>query len=102
MVGVAPKEILSLVFNPVSLKILDFYLEMWLWWPHMCGKNPSLGSGYIRFREHRDFRIYVYFYFHIITTIVNSIIVTTITIVIIDDNILINQIGFARLLAQLL
>lgn len=61
MVGVAPKEILSLVFNPVSLKILDFYLEMWLWWPHMCGKNPSLGSGYIRFRDHRDFRIYVYF-----------------------------------------
>ena len=32
----APKEILSRLFNPFNLKILDLYLETWLCSPLMC------------------------------------------------------------------
>ena len=42
--GVAPKEILSLLFNPVNLKILDLYLETWLWSPLICGEKALHGG----------------------------------------------------------
>ena len=42
--GVAPKEILSLLFNPVNLKILDVYLETWLWSPLICAEKVLHGG----------------------------------------------------------
>ena len=37
--GTAPKEILSRLFNPFNLKILDLYLETWLWSPLIRGEK---------------------------------------------------------------
>ena len=34
--GMAPKEILSCLFDPFNLKILNVYLETWLWSPLIC------------------------------------------------------------------
>ena len=38
-IGMAPKVILSRLFNPFNLKILELYLETWLWLPLMCAEN---------------------------------------------------------------
>ena len=32
----APMETFSLLFSPFNLKILDLYLETWLWSPWKC------------------------------------------------------------------
>ena len=34
--GIASKEVLSRLFNPFNLKILDLHLEQWLWSPLIC------------------------------------------------------------------
>ena len=41
--GMAPKEILSRLFNPFNLKILDLYLETWLWSPLICAEKALNG-----------------------------------------------------------
>ena len=42
--GMAPKGILSRLFNPFSLKMLDLYLEMWLWPPLICVEKALYGE----------------------------------------------------------
>ena len=42
--GMAPKEILSRLFNPFSLKILHLYLEMWIWSPLICAEKALHGG----------------------------------------------------------
>ena len=42
--GMAPKEILSGLFNPFNLKILDLYLETWLWPPLICAEKALHGG----------------------------------------------------------
>ena len=37
--GMAPKEILSRLFSPFNLKILDLYLETWLWSSLRCAEK---------------------------------------------------------------
>ena len=39
-----PKEILSRLFNPFNLKILDLYQELWLWSPQICAKKALHGG----------------------------------------------------------
>ena len=39
-----PKEILSRLFNPFNLKILDFYLETWLWSPLIYAEKALHGE----------------------------------------------------------
>ena len=41
--GMVAKEILSCLFNPFILKILDLYLETWLWLPYVQ-KKPFTGE----------------------------------------------------------
>ena len=38
--GMAPKEILSRLFNPFNLKMLDLYPETQLWSPLICAEKP--------------------------------------------------------------
>ena len=40
----ALKEILSHLFNPFNLKILDLYLETWLWSPLICAEKALHGE----------------------------------------------------------
>ena len=47
--GMAPKEILSRLFNPFDLKVLDLYLEKRHW--DVQKRSPSRGSGYMGLRE---------------------------------------------------
>ena len=42
--GTALKEILSRLVNPFNLKVLDLYLEMWLWSPLICVKKAVHGG----------------------------------------------------------
>ena len=37
--GIVSKEILSCLFNPFNLKILDLDLETWLWLPLICASK---------------------------------------------------------------
>ena len=43
--GMVLKEILSRLFNPFNLKILDLYLEMWLWSPRICAEKALQGGS---------------------------------------------------------
>ena len=42
--GMAPKEILSRLFNLFNLKILDLYLETSLWSPLICAEKALHGG----------------------------------------------------------
>ena len=53
--GIAPKEKLSRLFNPVSIQEQDLYLETWLWSPLICTEKSSSGSGYAGLRERIQF-----------------------------------------------
>ena len=52
--GMAPKEILSRLFNPFNLKIL-VPGNVVMVAIDMCGKSPSRGSGYMGLRENVHF-----------------------------------------------
>ena len=60
--GMVPKEILSHLFNPFNLKILDLYLETWLWSPLICAEKALHGGvdiwDYVKTYTFNDF---VYF-----------------------------------------
>ena len=42
--GMARKDILSRLFNQFNLKVLDLYLETWLWSPLICAEK-ALNEG---------------------------------------------------------
>ena len=42
--SIVPKEILSRLFNPFNLKILDFHLETWLWSSLICAEKAFHGG----------------------------------------------------------
>ena len=42
--GMAPKEILSRLFDPFNLKISDLYLETRLWSPLICAEKALHGE----------------------------------------------------------
>ena len=76
--GMAPKEILSRLFNPFNLKILDLYLETWLWSPLICvEKSPSRGSGYMGLHENIYFQQFLYCYFYLFIYLILIVLVTT-------------------------
>ena len=54
--GIAQKDILSCLFNPFNLKILDLYLgNVVMVATDLCGKSPPRESGYIGLRENIHF-----------------------------------------------
>ena len=58
----AQKEILSRLFNLVILKILDLYLEMWLWSSLICAeKIPDGGVDILDYMKRYIFGIYGFF-----------------------------------------
>ena len=68
--GMAPKRmvfLLSRLFNPFNLKILDLYLKMWLWSPMICA-NKALHAGvdiwdYVKIYTFNNFVFFNTFYF---------------------------------------
>ena len=61
--GMVLKEILSRLFNPFNLKILDLYLEMWLWSPRICAEKALQGgSGYMGL--HKNILLTILFIFN--------------------------------------
>ena len=80
--GMAPKEILSRLFNPFNLKILDLYLETWLWLPLICAEKAFHGGvdvwDYVKTYTFNNFVIFNIFCFIII-------IIITIIIIIINN-----------------
>ena len=72
--GMAPKEILSCLFHPFNLKILDLYLETRLWSPLICAEK-ALHSGvdicdYMKTYTFNSFFIFNIFCFIIIIYII--------------------------------
>ena len=62
--GMAPKEVLSRLFNPFDLKILGLYLEMWLWSPLICAKKVFRGGVDIWYYvKTYTFNNFVYFWY---------------------------------------
>ena len=60
--GMAPKEILSRLFNSFNLKILDLYLETWLWTPLICAEKSFHGGVDIwDYMKTYTFNNFVYF-----------------------------------------
>ena len=53
--GIAPKETISCLINPVSIEEEDLYLETWLWSPLICMEKVPCGSGYARLCEQMRF-----------------------------------------------
>ena len=61
--GMAPKEILSRLFNPFDLKVLDLYLEKWLWSPLICAEKAlHAGVDIWDYVKTYTFNNFVYFY----------------------------------------
>ena len=65
--GMALKEILSHLFNPFNLKILDLYLETWLWLPLICAEKALHGRvdiwDYLKTYIFNNFVYFWYFLF---------------------------------------
>ena len=62
--GMAPKEVLSRLFNPFDLKILGLYLEMWLWSPLICAKKVfRRGVDIWYYVKTYTFNNFVYFWY---------------------------------------
>ena len=92
--GMALKEILSRLFNSFILKILDLYLETWLWSRQICAEKALHGGvdiwDYAKTYTFNNFVVFFQFFTIIIILlfllvyIINTIIfITQINIVII-------------------
>ena len=72
--GMVPKEILARLFNPFNLKILDLYLEMWLWSSLICAEKGLHGGvdiwDYVKTYTFNNFVIFDIFYFIIVIYII--------------------------------
>ena len=66
--GMVPKEILARLFNPFNLKILDLYLEMWLWSSLICVEKGLHGGvdiwDYLKTYTFNNFVYFWYFLFY--------------------------------------
>ena len=76
--GIAPKEIISRLFNPFNMKILDLYLETLLWYPLICAEKALQGGvdvwDYVKTYTFNNFVFFNTFCFIIIVIIIYIII----------------------------